>query len=405
MTRTTTIKTYVSRFQILILCSVLLISLIITTLTTTTAGAVTGSIGGRPANPRDDNKRTRSIFVHTLNFGQSAKEGLLVVNNSDTKQTVNLYAVDGTVTSSGSLTCRQRVEDKKDVGSWVSLSESSVTLEPGADQIVDFTIQVPNEKVDVGEHNGCMVIEPLVDDGTEGDSGGVRIRTRSAIRVAVTIPGELKKELSFSNFVVRPEKGNFNYDVSVENKGNVSLDTDIEIKMSTLFGDVVYTNGGQYPVIPRATLDLTFTDEKPPMFGGWYWVDANVKYDSAISNGIGEITDQNNVTKTWERQLVFVAPTANGLLTILGIIVLVGSVPVYLTYQIIRRKQTLSKGEQHVVNDGETLRSIAELHETSWKKLASLNKVKPPYEVQAGSTLVIPKKNKPKRKSNQSKKV
>ena len=104
-------------------------------------------------------------------------------------------------------------------------------------------------------------------------------------------------------------------------------------------------------------------------------------------------------------QLVFVAPTANGLLTILGIIVLVGSVPVYLTYQIIRRKQTLSKGEQHVVNDGETLRSIAELHETSWKKLASLNKVKPPYEVQAGSTLVIPKKNKPKRKSNQSKKV
>ena len=40
-------------------------------LLSTPVQAAFGSVGGRPAFPRDDNPRTKSIFVHTIEPGQT----------------------------------------------------------------------------------------------------------------------------------------------------------------------------------------------------------------------------------------------------------------------------------------------------------------------------------------------
>ena len=39
-----------------------------------------GGIGGRPAYPREDNSRTESIFIHTLEAGAVKEEGVLNKN-------------------------------------------------------------------------------------------------------------------------------------------------------------------------------------------------------------------------------------------------------------------------------------------------------------------------------------
>lgn len=384
--------------------AIILVALAFSLIYSASTFAVQGSIGGRPANPTDTNKRTRSIFVHTIDFGKSVEEGVLIVNNSDSKQTANVYAVDATITSSGSLTCKQRVEDKKDVGSWIDVAQSTITLNPRSEKIIPFTISVPNKKVDVGEHNGCIVIEPVVDEA-DGNSGGLRIRTRSAIRVAVTIPGDLKKKLDFTKFDVRYDKGNYYYDVSVKNSGNVSLDADIRVKLTTLSGDVVFNNGGEYPVIPGARLDLNFIDEHPPLFGGFYWAEASTSYDGSLTNEIGIKTNAQLVKQDRGRQLVFVAPTMNGMIIILGVLGLVTGIPYYFMRRRAERSRMLQSGKYHVVNPGENLRSVAEHYNTTWKKLASLNSIKPPYDVKLGTVLVVPQKASKEGKAKTSKKV
>ena len=61
------------------------------------AGAATGGIGGRPANPDPNNPRTESIFIYTLDKGASKQDQVLVSNGSSETKTVELYTVDGVV--------------------------------------------------------------------------------------------------------------------------------------------------------------------------------------------------------------------------------------------------------------------------------------------------------------------
>src|SRR5574344_1228113 len=79
---------------------------------------VFGAVGGRPANPDPDNPRTRSIFIYTLKAGESKSDQIYLSNNGDTAETVELFAVDGTVSNTGAYTCKQNVEPREDVGAW-----------------------------------------------------------------------------------------------------------------------------------------------------------------------------------------------------------------------------------------------------------------------------------------------
>jgi hypothetical protein len=117
-----------------------------------------GGFGGRPAYPRPDNPRTESIFIHTLEPGSVKEDGLLAINNSEEKKTVIIYAADYTPSTGGSFACKQFDEAKTDVGSWIILEKTEVTLEPQTKELVPFKITVP-ENADTGEHNGCILIQ------------------------------------------------------------------------------------------------------------------------------------------------------------------------------------------------------------------------------------------------------
>ncbi len=102
-----------------------------------------GGFGGRPAFPREDNARTESIFIHTLEPGITQKEGVKVVNNTQEKKTFLIYGSDLTPSTDGAFACKQFLEEKKDVGTWIELSKNEVTLDPGTNQVIPFTITVP----------------------------------------------------------------------------------------------------------------------------------------------------------------------------------------------------------------------------------------------------------------------
>ena len=151
-----------------------------------------GGIGGRPAYPRSDNARTESIFIHTLNPGQVQNEGVSVVNNSAEAKTILVYAVDSTPSTGGAFACEQLSQPKDDVGAWITLEKEDLLLESGTNELIPFTITVP-QTASVGEHNGCIVIQEKL--AKPDGKSGVNLSFRTGLRVAVTIPGVLERNV------------------------------------------------------------------------------------------------------------------------------------------------------------------------------------------------------------------
>ncbi len=149
-----------------------------------------GGIGGKPAYPRSDNPRTKSIFVYTLEPGAVQKDGVLLMNNANETKTLLLDAVDSMISSGGAFACRQSGEPKSDVGSWITLAKSEAALASAATKIIPFTINVP-QNADVGEHDGCIIIQEKKEPTSV--QSGVTLSFRTGIRVAITIPGEITK--------------------------------------------------------------------------------------------------------------------------------------------------------------------------------------------------------------------
>ena len=353
------------------------------------AAAQSGGIGGRPANPDPNNPRTQSIFIMSLERGESGTDTILVANNTDQKQTIELYAVDGVVSNSGAYSCRQESEARIGLGSWAKIAKDQVVLDAGQREEVKFTVTMP-KNADVGEHNGCIVFQ--TPDTDEASSGSVRVKTRQAVRLVVTIPGDLHREIAITSFDVnKSQKSQPLYSLVLQNQGNVSADVDAVVTVSSLWGNEIYRNGGGYPVIADQKLELAF--EHPaqdyPMFGGWYRAGATVEYDKDAGT-FGTQNAANLITKRTDEKIIFLAPTLTGVLVIAFVLLAAGGAAGY--YWTIRRKNNdvRNNGQVHVVTEGETVQTIAEKYDMDWKRLVGVNKVKPPYVLSVGQRLHVP---------------
>lgn len=346
-----------------------------------------GTIGGRPALPREDEPRSQSIFIHTLKNGETAADKLLVSNSSDKEQTISLYSVDAIPSNTGAFTCKQKAEQVADAGSWVSLSRQEVTLQPGKSDIVDFAITAP-EKADVGEHNACIVFETKDDTGEV--SGNLRIRTRSAIRVALTIPGDLHRKVVIDSYDIKIDNYRQLYNLKLRNSGNVSSDTDVEVVLKSFFGETVYRNKGQYPVLPGNKMELSFENTKSPFFGGWYVAQATVSYDkNATKWGTQSAGSLEKIAA--KEQVIYIMPHPVAMIIILAVITAIAWAVAYWFIQRRRDQLILSTWRVHRVKEGETIELLAKATDTDWKRIAKANGIKPPYVLKVGKVIRLPK--------------
>lgn len=346
----------------------------------------TGGVGGRPANPDPNEPRSQSIFIYTLERGQTKSDQVLVTNNSDREQTLDVYAVDGVVTNTGAYTCRQKVEQRSSVGSWIELKDTSLTLAPGAEQRVDFTLTMP-QQADAGEHNGCIVFEPKT-DAPQG-SGGVQIQTRQALRVVATIPGELRRDVSIEGFTVDSRLSAQDFTLSVKNVGNVSADVDMRVGLKDMFGNVWYGNGGEYPVLANQQMVQNFENTAPPLLGGWYEIQASIAYDTRPGK-FGTTDEANLVTKYTDKKTIFLWPTLTGWLMIIGVVALLMVALFWWHVRRRARKQLLQDWHAVTMKRDSNIEEIAERYAIPWRQIARVNKISAPYNLRAGQKILLP---------------
>lgn len=348
----------------------------------------TGGIGARPANPDPSNERTKSIFVYDIEPGNTEKDAVLVSNNTDEDKVIEVYAVDGQTTNSGSFACKQKVEASTGAGDWIKLAQSEIELAAGTQEEIDLEVTLP-EQVDVGEHNACIVVAEV--DNEAEESSGVSLRFRSALRVAISVPGDIEKSLTLDNILLeKTDGGDYILTAQLANTGNVSLDADLNVRLN---GYLIQgnENEGVFPVLPRDSANIRLPVDRP-FWGGFYRAEATVTYDANPDNRLGQTDNADYVTETTTGSWQFMAPTRQALAIIVVSLVAIAGLVVFVLFKkgIVRNPRHKNLG-RYRVKPGQDLQSIAETFKVNWKSLARINQIKAPYTLKEGSIIKVPK--------------
>lgn len=346
----------------------------------------TGGIGGKPAYPRQDNPRTQTIFVHTATTGQEIKEGIKVINTSNEKKSVLVYATDSEVSSGGAFACKQQVEPKNDVGSWIKLEQTEVTVDALSSITVPFTINIP-DNASIGEHNGCVLLQEKKEAPNQP---GVNLTFRSGIRVALLIPGEITRKLSIAGFeVTQKGDGTRILRPQIKNEGNVSIDTNVNTVTQYFFGTTYKQTGGQYPVLRGETSEWNFELEKP-YWGGFYKSYVVAEYDQSKEAGIGVNSGKDLVKLQSSPTWFFSFPSTTALIIELLVLVLTIGLIYILTKQLTNKLKVRKNWIDYIVIQGDTINTVADKFDTNWKNLAAANRLKPPYVLATGQIIKVP---------------
>jgi len=369
------------------------------------------NFGVRPAFPRADNPRTDSIFIQTINPGDSVEEGVKVINSTGETKEVILYARDSVRSSGGGFACKQLSEESTSVGEWINFDISNleedtlnvragqindtleISIPSGSEIIIPFKISPP-VGTSVGEHNGCILIQEIKQTAS---NEGVSLSLRSGIRVAVSIPGQISRKLIFNSFEIEKKNKSIYLKPSVKNTGNVSLDTNTEVKVSHFFGLPHKTFGGQFPVLRDEIYDFSF-ELKKPFWGGLYSAKAVFSYDENETAGIGVSSGKKLSQVESGRIWFFSTPTLLGL--IIEIIVLFTLLFIFSIWRLNKKKQKwIKKWIEYTILPGDTLEGVSRKNKVHWEIIAEVNHIKPPFMLKEGQVIKVP----PERKTSQNK--
>lgn len=139
-------------------------------------------------------------FLLDARPGEVLTQSVDVRNHSSQPLELELAAVDAVTGSLGGASYGLGSEEATRTGAWISLSRTSLVLDPGASAVVPFTVTVPVDARS-GEHLAGISVSPPRDRDASGTDGSgqagvsVDIQTRRVVAVQVDLPGPAAPEL------------------------------------------------------------------------------------------------------------------------------------------------------------------------------------------------------------------
>ena len=331
-------------------------------------------------------------FIMEIAAGESAESSIRVSNLGNDPITVKTYGADGTNSNQGTFALTTLSKEQKHIGQWVTFQEETTTIEPKQEALIPFKITIP-ENTTPGNYGGGIAVEAsaaqLNGNGElEGTQGGqVTTSARIFSKIFVRIPGDKIHKYEWTNFGFNggdaSERSTFHF--SFKNNGNTIVLAKPTIKLTgfpPLKNNIIE--------LPEATIqpgtevnDIQKRWDNKPSFG-FYFAKTTVEFaEFDIINN--EKTNPETFTKNIRINLT---PTYITVI-IAGVIILLITYLI-VTYVLIREFTKSCK--KYKVAKGETLPSIANDYNTSWKRLAKINKIKKPYVLKANQTILVPPK-------------
>lgn len=175
--------------------------------------------------PLDENGEILPYFVLESDAGTVIHSEVRIVNRGNATGTARIYAVDAATGETGGTMLGMESDTLQGVGSWIQLTQTSVTLDPDRGILIPFTVSIP-AGVRTGQHLGGLVVEnekpAQMQQGSNAENGVsflVDVKMRTAVAVQVNIPGVPVKQIDILGIELGGHDGNQILYVTMRNSG------------------------------------------------------------------------------------------------------------------------------------------------------------------------------------------
>jgi hypothetical protein len=182
---------------------------------------------------------SRARLSYTAAPGQHIDDMVEVRNTGSTPQSITVFATDAYNTDDGGYGLLETDAEPTDAGGWVHFLDGStratLTLDPGATQLVQFAVDVPAD-ASPGDHAAGIVASAT------SASDQILVDRRVATRMYVRVPGDLQANLTVTSIAssyapqFNPLDGTTTITYTIKNDGNVALGADVSAGVNTWFG-------------------------------------------------------------------------------------------------------------------------------------------------------------------------
>lgn len=400
-------------------------------------GVASAGFSAIPAPP------VRHQFTFELRPGEE-KKGAILVENFDTEPvSLNLYGADGTQSDQGTFALTSTTAGQRHVGTWIKISKPDITLESREKKEIPFTIKLPKD-VTPGTYSGGIAAES---SGIAAESGGpssdgangnaVSISARFVVKIFVKVPGEKIHKFEWTDFSYIAGVRNDgivslpSFKLSYKNLGNTLIKTEQKISINgfpglpktidvgqlepimnpkaelndpdktngngNLNGLKAYVNSGALVFTPQPAIVLQNSQTvipvkwpNPPEMGVYKATATVTFYEYDIITG--KTLNPQTLTRTISFSIPVKLNTLPGISLVLFLILLIVAYE-YVSYRRCIIINAINESGLYTVKPNETLIQIAEDNQISWKILAKINKIKPPYTIKSGQKILVPLKN------------
>ncbi len=225
MAHTDRFRPYVKRYR---LAGAVVLSLLALSTTRPTQAQVAHDFRLLP-DPRSSASSQRAYFVYEASAGKNIEDRVSVRNESEEPLHLLLFPADAVTASRGGIAIATLVDDTpKRAGAWIDLSQTELTLAPGEDRSVPFTVSLPRDLLP-GEYAASIVAQQKAEEN-DGRSGplGARFIPRFGVTVLVTLSGSsadaLRPHLEITDLKAATGPRQQTVIADLSNSGNDGLD-------------------------------------------------------------------------------------------------------------------------------------------------------------------------------------
>ena len=163
-------------------------------------------------------------FVYNTPTERVIEDTVVVYNSSEEPLTLHLYSADAVTASQGGAAFSTNLgEAATRHGTWLTLSENRVTVEPNDGYLVPFTLTIPPDAA-AGEYTAFIVTQRADSIETQQSSGiGFNLVPRVAIAVWATVPGPTDPKLEIASLTTGESSRRQIVVANLHNTGNVGL--------------------------------------------------------------------------------------------------------------------------------------------------------------------------------------
>ncbi|PPG01351.1 MULTISPECIES: hypothetical protein [unclassified Rathayibacter] len=207
----------------------------------------------------DDSGAVRANFDYALDAGAVVEDSISVRNDGAAELVLDLYSADAFTTREGGIDVLTAGTASEDSGTWISLDSASLSLAPGQEAAVPFTVTVPADALP-GDHPAGIVTSLRVDDPDAQVQVDRRLGTRLQLRVAGDLVPTVElsePRVAFSGSWNPLAVGFVTVDYSVANTGNTRITGQTSTSVSGPFGVAAASAQRQLPeVLPGSEIDV-----------------------------------------------------------------------------------------------------------------------------------------------------